>query len=113
MDAPRQIADTVHLEEMLSEPHGAAVEALGRLAGDLIVLGVGGKMGPTLARMARIASDRAGVRRRVIGVARFSDARLEGRLQSWGVETIRADLLDPVQLARLPDAHNVVFMTGL
>src|SRR5947209_7993695 len=100
MAAPAQIADTVLLEELLSEPSDIAVEALGRLTGDLIILGVGGKMGPTLARMARIASDRAGVHRRVIGVARFSDARLEARLESWGVETIRSDLLDPVQFAR-------------
>jgi nucleoside-diphosphate-sugar epimerase len=110
MDA---IADVVQLEDLLSEPTEAAVRALAELPGDLVVLGVGGKMGPTLARMARRATDLAGVRRRVIGVARFSDARLESRLQSWGVETIRCDLLDLAQLKQLPDAANVVFMTGM
>jgi nucleoside-diphosphate-sugar epimerase len=108
-----RIADTEQLEELLSEPTEAAVAALARLDGDLIVLGVAGKMGPTLARMARVASERAGVRRRIIGVARFTDARHEARLQAHGVETIRCDLLDPKHLARLPDVPNVVFMTGM
>lgn len=107
------IADTEQLEDMLSEPTEAAVAALARLDGDLIVLGVAGKMGPTLARMARIASERAGVRRRIIGVARFTEARYEARLHAHGVETIRCDLLDPKQLARLPDVPNVAFMTGM
>jgi hypothetical protein len=108
-----RIADVEQLDDLLSEPTDAAVDALARLPGDLVVLGVAGKMGPTLARMARRASDRAGVERRIIGVARFTDAHLETRLQRWGVETIRCDLLDPVQLARLPEAPNVVFMTGM
>ncbi len=107
------IANTEHLEDLLSEPTELAIETLARLDGDLILLGVGGKMGPTLARMARRASDRAGTPRRIIGVARFSDPRLEARLQSWNVETIRCDLLDADQLARLPEAMNVVFMTGM
>lgn len=111
--APDCIADTEQLDDLLSEPTDAAVAALARLSGDLIVLGVAGKMGPTLARMARRGSDRAGVERRIIGVARFTDAALEARLRRWGVETIRCDLLDPAQLARLPDVPNVVFMTGM
>jgi len=108
-----RIEGVEHLETLLSEPSDTATSAMSRLCGDLIVLGVGGKMGPTLARMARIASDRAGVRRRVIGVARFSDSRLETRLHGWGIETIRCDLLDPAQLDALPDVPNVVFMTGM
>jgi nucleoside-diphosphate-sugar epimerase len=108
-----RIENVEHLEELLSEPSAQAVESLAQLEGDLILLGVGGKMGPTLARMARRASDQAGVRRRVLGVARFSDPRLEAHLQAWGVETIRCDLLDSEQLARLPEAPNVIFMTGM
>jgi nucleoside-diphosphate-sugar epimerase len=107
------IRDVEHLEDLLSEPSDGAVQAMGRLEGDLIVLGVGGKMGPTLARMARRASDAAGVSRRVIGVSRFSSDLLESRLRKHGVETIRCDLLDPEQLGRLPDVPNVVFMTGM
>lgn len=113
MNVPATIDNVEQLEDLLSEPTPAAIAALGRLDGDLIVLGVGGKMGPTLARMARRAFDAAGKRNRVIGVARFSDPRLPASLQSHGVETIRCDLLDPIQLAKLPDAPNVICMTGM
>jgi nucleoside-diphosphate-sugar epimerase len=109
----RKIADIEQLDDLLSEPSDAAIEALARLPGDLVILGVAGKMGPTLARMAQRASERAGVQRRVIGVARFTDPALESRLQRWGIETIRCDLLDGAQLARLPEVPNVVYMTGM
>src|SRR5262249_50585711 len=99
------------LEILLSEPTPAVVETLRRLPGDLILLGVAGKMGPTLARMARRASDTAGVLRRVIGVARFSPGGTEA-LQAHGIGTIRCDLLKEEEVARLPDAPNVIFMTG-
>ena len=100
------------LEDLLSEPTPAVVSALGRLTGDIVILGVSGKMGPTLARMARRASDSAGVNRRVIGVARFSSGN-EVRLQANGIETVRCDLLSEGDVARLPDAPNVIFMTGM
>jgi nucleoside-diphosphate-sugar epimerase len=101
------------LEERLSRPTPAVVESMRQLEGDLLVLGVSGKMGPTLARMAVRASDAAGVRRRVIGVARFSDPAQQPALESHGVTTIRADLLDRAQHAQLPDVPNVVSMTGM
>lgn len=109
---PATIADVATLETMLSEPTELLVDAMRRIDGDLVVLGVAGKMGPTLARMAKRASDRAGVRRRIIGVARFSTAAQEDELRAHGIETIRCDLLDEAALARLPDAPNVVFMAG-
>jgi nucleoside-diphosphate-sugar epimerase len=101
------------LDDLLSEPTSLAVETLGRLDGDILLLGAGGKMGPTLARMAKRASDLAGRRRRVIAVARFTNPDLEPWLHGHGVETVRCDLLDPAQLIALPDAANVVFMTGM
>jgi nucleoside-diphosphate-sugar epimerase len=110
---PAAIADIDQLDDLLSEPTALAVETLGRLDGDLLLLGVGGKMGPTLARMARRASDAAGVRRRVIGAARFSNPDHETWLRRHGVEAVRCDLLDPAQVERLPDAANVVFMAGM
>ncbi len=110
---PAAIADTDQLDDLLSEPTPLAVETLARLDGDLLLLGVGGKMGPTLARMARRASDAAGSRRRVLGAARFSNPEHEDWLRRHGVETVRCDLLDPEQLGRLPDAPNVIFMTGM
>jgi hypothetical protein len=110
---PDSIRDSEHLEDLLSEPSAGAIDTLARLPGDLVLLGVGGKMGPTLARMARRASDAAGIRRRVIGIARFSDAGLEERLRTGGVETVRCDLLDPAQLDRLPEAANVLVLLGM
>ena len=104
------IRDVDQLDERLSEPTPGVVETLGRLEGDILVLGASGKMGPTLAWMARRASDEAGVRRRVFGVARFSDPSREGWLRDRGVEPIRCDLLDPDQLDRLPEVPNVVHM---
>jgi nucleoside-diphosphate-sugar epimerase len=113
MALPAAIADIEQLEELLSEPTPGVIDTLARLDGDLIFLGVGGKMGPSLARMARRASDAAGRRRRIIGVSRFTSADAEARLQDHGVETIRCDLLDQAQLDALPEAANIVFLTGM
>ncbi len=109
---PSSITSVAQLDDLLSAPPAELVETFRTLEGDVIVLGVAGKMGPTLARMARRASDAAGTRRRVIGVARFSDPSLQAELQEHGVETIKADLLDRAAVAQLPDAANVVFMAG-
>jgi nucleoside-diphosphate-sugar epimerase len=106
--APRTEAE---LDDRLSEPSPGVIEALGRLAGDIILLGVAGKMGPTLARMARRASDMACVRRQVIGVARFSGGG-EAELRGQAIETLRCDLLDAAAVARLPDAGLVVYLVG-
>jgi len=99
------------LDDALSEPTHAVIDTLSRLPGDIVVLGVAGKMGPTLARMARRASDAAGVRRRIIGVARFSSGG-DAELRAHGIETVRCDLLNEAEVERLPDAPNVIFMTG-
>jgi dTDP-4-dehydrorhamnose reductase len=107
------VRDVTELEELLSQPTEATIRALGALDGNVIILGVGGKMGPTLARMAKRASEIAGVPRRVIGVSRFSSSKLEAQLQAWGVETVRCDLLDAKSLSELPDAANVVYMAGM
>lgn len=107
------IANTAQLEDLLSTPDEAVIETLGALNGDLVVLGAGGKMGPTLARMARRAYDAAGCDRRVIAVSRFSKPGTEAALREHGVETLRGDLLDPTQVAALPRAPLVVYMTGL
>jgi nucleoside-diphosphate-sugar epimerase len=107
-DEPRAIADVDALEERLSRPDDDVVADLARVDGDILVLGAGGKMGPTLARMAK----RAAPEKAVYAVARFSDPSLESALHGQDIETIKADLLDRDQLARLPDAPNVVFMAG-
>jgi nucleoside-diphosphate-sugar epimerase len=96
------------LEEFMTRPSAELSADLGRVPGDILVLGVGGKMGPTLARMAK----RAAPQRRVIGVARFSERGLREKLEGWGIECIACDLLDRAALERLPRAPNVVFMAG-
>ena len=111
---PLFIRSVDELETLLSEPSANTVSALQSLPGDVLVLGAGGKMGPTLARMARRACDLAGnTSRRVIAVSRFSSAQLEKRLNSWNVQTIRSELLDRRALASLPDAPNVIYMAGM
>jgi len=99
------------LEERLSQPTPQDEAAMRDVTGDLLILGVSGKMGPSLAVRAVRAARAAGVPKRIIGVARFSDAT-QHALEQHGIETCRADLLDDQQIARLPDAANVIFMAG-
>jgi len=106
------IEDLEDLEEVLSRPTPSVAEALSRATGDILVLGVGGKMGPSLARLARRAADAAGGPRRITGVSRFSQPGLQERLESWGIKTHSLDLFDPGALEGLPDAENVVFMVA-
>jgi nucleoside-diphosphate-sugar epimerase len=105
---PERFADVAALEDFMSAPDPALAAHLEHAPGDLMVLGVGGKMGPTLARMAK----RAMPARRVIGVARFSERGLREKLEAAGVECIACDLLDRAELERLPRTPNVVFMAG-
>jgi nucleoside-diphosphate-sugar epimerase len=110
------IKDVAHLEELLSEPTPYVIDTLKRAKGDFIILGVGGKMGPTLAKMIKRGLTTAGSKSKVIGVSRFSGASgkdLLDNLHSAGVETISADLLNNEQLAALPDCPNVVYMAGM
>jgi len=104
--------DEAALEEVLSRPDATDTAAAGALSGDLLVLGAGGKMGPSLARLARRAADAAGVPRRVIAVARFSTPGLREALEGHGIETVAADLLDRAAVSALPDAPNVLYMVG-
>jgi hypothetical protein len=112
-DYPETINSEEQLEELLSRPTEAVVELFRKLEGDLAVLGVAGKIGPSLARMARRACDAAGVSRRVLGVSRFSDPRERERLEAHGVETIAGDLLDPAFVAGLPQVRNALFLAGM
>jgi nucleoside-diphosphate-sugar epimerase len=105
---PQRFDSVEHLEDVMSTPPVELVATLRELPGDILVLGVGGKMGPTLARLAR----RAAPHKRVIGVARFTEPGLKASLQRHGIECIVADLLSREQLAALPEVPNVVFMAG-
>jgi nucleoside-diphosphate-sugar epimerase len=97
------------LDEALSTPRAETTAALAECPGDVVVLGAGGKMGPTLARMVRRAATDG---RRVIAVSRWSSTAAERALNDAGVETLACDLLDRAAVARLPDAPNVIFMAG-
>tara|TARA_R110002126_G_scaffold8097_34_gene38957 strand:+ start:418 stop:1443 length:1026 start_codon:yes stop_codon:yes gene_type:complete len=96
------------LEDYMTAPDQALIDDLAAVDGDIVILGVGGKMGPTLARMAK----RAAPGKNVIGVARFSEPGLEEKLAAWNIETIKCDLLDRDDVAALPKCKNVVFMAG-
>src|SRR6185436_19627998 len=105
---PDHFRDVGHLEEVMTAPWSALVAEFEKIPGDLIILGVGGKIGPTLARLAK----RAAPGRRVVGVARFSERGLRDGLTAQGIECIAADLLDRAQLDALPKLPNVIFMAG-
>ena len=108
----KPIESLTDLEDQLSAPTEGAIETLRAIEGDVLILGAGGKMGPTLARMVRRAADQLGQRRRVIAVSRFSKASAVAELSRHGVETIACDLTDRAAVERLPDAPNVLFLAG-
>ncbi|UTF52449.1 NAD-dependent epimerase/dehydratase family protein [Natronosalvus rutilus] len=117
MSDGNQISSTVtseaQLEELLSEPYPEDVEFARQLEGDVMVLGAGGKMGPTLIRRMLRAISEAESDSTVYAVSRYSDSSVEERLQSWGAETIRADLLKEGALESLPDCENVIYLVGM
>ncbi|MCW5980499.1 MAG: NAD(P)-dependent oxidoreductase [Bryobacteraceae bacterium] len=106
------IASEYDLENLLSAPYEEDRAAIRSLEGDLLILGVGGKMGPSLALRAARAARETGARARVIGVSRFSSPQARRQLEDGGVETISADLLNADELAGLPDAKNVIYMAA-
>jgi nucleoside-diphosphate-sugar epimerase len=106
---PERFRDVDHLEDVMTTPSQQLIADLEKVEGDLIILGVGGKIGPTLARLAK----RAAPQKRVVGVARFSEKGLREKLTGWGIECIEADLLDRKQVATLPRLPNVIFMAGM
>jgi hypothetical protein len=107
-----QIKTESELEELLSRPDEETASTMAALDGDLLILGVGGKMGPSLARLARRAIDQAGVKKRVFAVARFTNNILPSELAAHGIETIACDLLDRSALDKLPNIPNVIFMAA-
>jgi nucleoside-diphosphate-sugar epimerase len=105
---PDTIADIAALDDLLCRPSQALIDDLAKVEGDIMILGVAGKMGPTLAGLAAAALPD----RRIIGVARFSDPSVKDWLQARGIETINCDLLDEAAIAKLPQVPNIVFMAG-
>lgn len=100
------------LEDNLSAPNDSVMKTLSDAGGDVLVLGAGGKMGPSLSRMALRAIRQTGSDQRVFAVSRFADGNAAQQLEEWGIETISGDLLDPNFIGSLPDAANVIYMAG-
>jgi len=107
-DLPQRFEDSAALEAFLSHPSQALVDDLAELEGDILILGVGGKMGPTLARLARNAAPQ----KRILAAARFTEPGLRESLKPCCIETITCDLLDRAAVERLPRVANVIFMAG-
>jgi nucleoside-diphosphate-sugar epimerase len=105
---PETIDDIAALDALLCRPSQALIDDLRKVEGDIMILGVAGKMGPTLAGLAKAAAPE----RRVIGVARFSEPGVENWLEARSIQTIHCDLLDEAAIKALPKAPNVVFMAG-
>jgi nucleoside-diphosphate-sugar epimerase len=106
------LASEAELESALSAPSSALLDALRSIPGDILVLGAAGKMGPTLARMAKRAFEKMGRGDRVVAASRFSSPKAEQSLRDAGIETVKCDLLDRKAVDALPDAPNVIFMAG-
>lgn len=100
------------LDMLLTNPSDALVEDIAKIKGDIMVLGAGGKMGPTLCILAKNAIEKAGINKRVIAVSRFTDKIATELLHSHDVETISCDLLDIDKLRELPEVENVIYMAG-
>lgn len=98
--------------EKLLLPSDALVADIAQLKGDILLLGVGGKIGPSLALLAQQAIERSGIAKKVIGVSRFSEPGLKEQLEQNGIETHSADLMNEADLQSLPDAENVLYLAG-
>src|SRR5699024_10854942 len=100
------------LNEIMTKPSSRFIQDIKKSHGDIMILGIGGKMGPSMAKLAKRAIDAANINKRVIGVSRFSSGTLKEELESCGIETIAADLLNDEELKALPEAENIIFMAG-
>lgn len=112
MTYPDKISSEEELEDIMTIPSPELIATMKRLDGDIMILGIGGKMGITLGRQAVRACQEAGVKKRIIGVSRFSDADGRQKLEAAGLETIACDLLERDAVAKLPTTPNVIFMAG-
>lgn len=112
MEFPKTISGADELDTLLSMPSNELIKFMKRLEGDIMILGIAGKMGGTLGRRAVNAIKEAGVSKQVIGVSRFSSPDDRKKLEEWGIRTIVCDLLDQESVRKLPQTPNVIFMAG-
>lgn len=112
MEKPELIKNVHELDEYLTSPTGPLIEMMRKLSGDILILGAGGKMGVSLAILAKRATEGACVSKKIIAVSRFSNTSAREELTRAGVETISSDLMNESDILNLPDAENVVYMVG-
>jgi dTDP-4-dehydrorhamnose reductase len=110
---PEAIDDENSLEELMSRPTKQSIEMIGKIVGDIIILGAGGKIGPSLAKFVKRVVTEAGIQKKVWAASRFSDFTTRKILEDSGVETISCDLLKPVDVESLPDATNIIYLAGM
>lgn len=111
-DLPDTILNEEQLDELLSKPPDSVIKLMSSLEGDLMILGIGGKMGSTLGRMAARANEISGNSGKIMGVSRFSDPKVRANLENYGIETIPCDLLNLEDVEKLPLAKNIIYMAG-
>jgi len=112
-ELPEAIRDEQELEEVLTRPGKELVEFIKSVSSPLLILGAGGKMGPTLAALAKRAAGEAGHALDVVAVSTFSNRSARKWLQQRGVKTISADLLEGQEIKKLPEARDIIYMVGL
>ncbi|MGH7601536.1 MAG: NAD-dependent epimerase/dehydratase family protein [bacterium] len=110
---PSSIKSVTELDDVLSRPSDAVIEAVKKLDGDIMLLGAGGKMGPSLAELAKRAITASGAKKKIVAVSRFSNQIERQRLESVGIETISSNLLAADELQKLPEIENVIYMAGM
>lgn len=102
----------IELEDQILAPSASLVADIKKIEGDIMLLGIGGKMGPSMGKLALRAIKEAGINKRVIGVSRFSDSTVKNQLEQIGIETISCDLLNPQELQQLPQVSNIIYLAG-
>jgi len=113
MQLPLSINAVAELDEIMSRPSEALIEACKSWVGDIMLLGAGGKMGPSLAELAKRAVTAAGSRKKIIAVSRFSNQVERRRLEAIGIETISCNLLEANELQQLPEVENLIYLAGI
>lgn len=104
--------DLIALEKKLTRPSAKLIEDIKNIDGDIMLLGIGGKMGPSMGKLALAAVKEAGINKRIIGVSRFSDTKARQELENAGIETIVCDLLNNEELGKLPEVKNIIYLAG-
>src|SRR5688500_19512441 len=113
MTLPLEIRNEQELDEILTQPPPTLVQFIRSVASPLVILGAAGKMGPSLAVLAKRAANQARHDLEVIAVSRFTNPKAEEWLQARGVQTVLADLINRADVERLPDSQNVIYLVGL